>query len=94
MRGRHRIIVIAAAGALALGCTGEDATPIPRGTGVTTPHRLEPTEQMQDLAEQQCLDDPSLAEGVVNAVDPADTDQILASVTVDCDEVRRSGGGR
>jgi hypothetical protein len=72
------------------GCTGEDATPIVPGepSGITTPHRLEPTEQMQELAEQQCLDDPTLSMGEVNAVDPANPDQILATVTVDCDTVR------
>lgn len=74
-------------------CTGETAIPIqdlpPGGeTDVTTPHQLEPTPQMQELAVQQCLDDEDLDQGVVNAVDPADSDQILSSAVVDCDEVR------
>ena len=79
------------------GCTGEEATPIDElpaatTTQVTTPHLLEPTEQMWELAEQQCRDDPALDEGVVEAVDPADPDEVLASVTVSCDEVRGASG--
>lgn len=76
--------------AIATGCTGEDATPLTPGSSTvpTTPHQLEPTEQMQELAEQQCRDDPSLDEGVVEAVDPSNPDQVLASVVVDCAEIR------
>ncbi len=77
------------------GCS-EDATPVSRQATTTvpvTPHLLEPTEQMQELARQQCLDDPALAEGTVNAVDPGRSDQVvLASVTVDCAEARQTGG--
>ena len=72
-------------------CTGEDATPIVPGattTGPTTPHQLEPTDQMRELAEQQCLDDPALEQGVVNAIDPANEEQVLASVVVECSDVR------
>ena len=75
----------------ATACTGEDATPIVPGattTGPTTPHQLEPTEQMRELAEKQCLDDPTLEQGVVNAVDPADEEQILSSVVVECSDIR------
>lgn len=71
-------------------CTGEDATPIVPGaptTDGTTPHLIEPTDQMRELAEQQCRDDPDLEQGVVNAVDPADEEQILASVVVECADV-------
>ncbi len=50
-------------------------------------HFLEPTEQMRDAAEQQCLDDPDLAEGYVRAVSP-DTDEVMAELSVDCAEVR------
>ena len=50
-------------------------------------HFLEPTEQMRDAAEQQCLDDPDLAEGYVRAVSP-DTDEVMAELSVDCTEVR------
>ena len=81
---------------LAIGCSGEEAVPIDPANPPTTidltdvTHRLEPTEQMQDLAEQQCLDDPDLDEGFVQAVDP-DTDQIMSQVTVDCAEVRGQG---
>ena len=80
---------------LASACSGEDATPIvPRApattevTDGTTPHLLEPTDQMRELAEQQCRDDPTLSQGEVNAVDTANEEQILASVVVDCSEVR------
>lgn len=81
------VLAVLAVGAVA--CTGEDATPIVPGstTAPTTPHLLEPTEQMQELAEQQCRDDPGLDRGEVNAVDPANEEQILATVTVDCDDV-------
>lgn len=74
---------------LVAGCTGDTAVPIEdfTDTSITTPHLIEPSEQMRELAEQQCLDDPDLAEGVVNAVDPANPDQLLASVVVDCDDV-------
>lgn len=74
---------------LIAGCTGEEAVPIEdfTETSITTPHLIEPSEQMRELAEQQCRDDPGLAEGVVNAVDPANPDQLLASVVVDCDDV-------
>ena len=81
---------------VAVGCSGEEAVPIDPANPPTTldltdvTHRLEPTEQMQDLAEQQCLDDPDLDEGFVEAVDP-DTDQVMSQVTVDCDEVRGQG---
>lgn len=70
------------------GCVSEDATPIGDVTTTeTTPHLLAPSDQMRELAEQQCRDDPELEQGEVNAVDPADPDKILASVTVDCAEI-------
>lgn len=83
------------------GCTGEDAVPIDPANPPTTPlpeasdipdvsHPLEPTEQMQELARQQCLDDPELAEGYVSAVDPS-TNEILVDVAVDCETVRTDG---
>lgn len=82
-------------------CTAEDATPIDPANPPTTPlpdpadipdvsHPLEPTEQMQEFARQQCLDDPELAEGYVSAVDPA-TSEILVEFSIDCDTVRSSG---
>ncbi|MEM9134651.1 MAG: hypothetical protein AAF962_07915 [Actinomycetota bacterium] len=55
-------------------------------------HSLEePTEEMRELAEQQCLDDPELEVGEITALDPEDLDTVLASVTVDCEEVRAAG---
>jgi len=55
-----------------------------------TPHQLEPNEQMRELAEQQCRDNPSLENGEINAVDPENPEQVLAQVVVECDEVRAS----
>lgn len=72
-------------------CTGEEAVPIDQITTTTPPsgaHLLEPSDQMRELAEQQCVDDPDLAVGEISAVDPLNPDEILAVVTVDCDEVR------
>jgi hypothetical protein len=81
------LLVGAAVGAA--GC-GEEATPIDEVTTTQgqTPHLLEPTEQMEALARQQCLDDPNLAQGEVRAVDPARPEDELAAVVVDCAEVR------
>ncbi len=50
-------------------------------------HVLEPTDEMRTVAEQQCLDDPALEEGYVRAVAP-DSGDVLAEVSVRCDEVR------
>jgi len=78
-------------------CSGEEAIPIDPANPPTTAvdltdvtHQIEPTAQMQDAAEQQCLDDPTLAEGYVRAVEP-ETEEILAELTVDCAEVRDQG---
>jgi len=69
------------------GCSGvTDSTDQPVVTG--TPHLLEPTEQMVELAERQCLDDPLAKTGEIQAVDPEDPDRVLTSVVVDCAEVR------
>ncbi|MFV0524268.1 MAG: hypothetical protein ACK5RL_07200 [Acidimicrobiales bacterium] len=77
------------------GCTGEDATPIGEVTTSTvdlgTPHLLPPNEQMEELAKQQCRDDPDLEQGEVNAVDPARPDEVISTVVVDCAEVRAGG---
>lgn len=80
-------------------CTGEDATPLDEldeidgvpGGEVEAPnvtHALEPNDEMRDLAEQQCLDDPDLEVGEISAVDPDDPDQVLLTVTVDCADLR------
>jgi len=80
--------------ALAAGCS-EDATPLDQTTTTAqlTPHLLPPTDQMEELARQQCRDDPDLAVGEVNAVDPERPDQKLATVEVDCAEVRAGRSG-
>ncbi len=97
--GRRRARALGAVLALvvtlaAAGCSGEEAVPIdPANPPTTAPdltdvtHAIEPTDQMRAAASQQCLDDPDLAEGYVRAVDPA-TDQVVAELAVDCDEVR------
>lgn len=79
---------------LAAGCS-EDATPIDQTTTTAqlTPHLLEANDQMEELARQQCMDDPQLAVGEVNAVDPERPDQKLATVQVDCAEVRAGRPG-
>lgn len=78
-------------------CSGEEAVPIdPANPPTTLPdltdvtHGLEPTDQMREAAEQQCLDDPELDEGYIRAVDP-DTEAVMAELTVDCAEVRAGG---
>ena len=89
-------VALRAIGALASACSGEEAVPIDPANPPTTldltdvTHQLEPTDQMRDLAEQQCLDDPELDEGFVQAVDPT-TDQVMSEVTVDCADVRSRG---
>jgi hypothetical protein len=83
-------------GGLLASCAGEEATPLdelPVSTtldpsAVATPHQLEPTEEMRELARRQCLDDPELEQGEVNAVDPSNPDLVLASVVIDCATVR------
>lgn len=72
-------------------CTGEEAVPLDELTTTTSSpgaHALEPSDEMQRLAEQQCLDDPELLQGEVRAVDPGSPDEVLATVIVDCAEVR------
>lgn len=82
--------------ALAAGCTEEDAVPIDPANPPTTAaeldltditHTLEPTPQMEQLARQQCLDDPDADQGYIEAVDP-ETGDVMSAITVDCDEVR------
>lgn len=79
------------------GCSGEAAVPIdpsnPPVVEVEPPdvtHLIQPTPQMEELARQQCIDDPSLDEGYVEAVDP-DSGRVLSEVGVDCAEVRADG---
>lgn len=80
-----------------VGCSGDEAVPIdPANPPVldaeppAVTHSITATPEMEELARQQCFDDPSLEEGYVEAVDP-DTDQVLAEVAVDCDAVRSDG---
>lgn len=83
--------------ALVAGCTDEEAVPIdpanPPIVEAEPPditHPIQPTPRMEELARQQCVDDPSLDEGYVEAVDP-ETDQVLTQIAVDCAEVRSEG---
>lgn len=86
--------MLALALGFAAGCTGEEAVPLDEFEATSTvpapavTHFLEPDQEMVDLATQQCLDDPDLDEGVIRAVDPANPDEILVDVTIDCDDVR------
>ncbi len=78
-------------------CVQEEAVPIDPAKPPTTSvpdladlpdvsHPLQPTEQMKELARQQCLDDPDLVEGYVSAVDP-DTNEILVDYSIACVDV-------
>ncbi len=77
------------------GCTGEepveidlDATIPPTSTPVDPEDPNEAQRQeLQDLAEKQCLDDPELAEGTVRIVDPV-TNEVVSELIVQCAEVR------
>lgn len=87
-------LILAVGGVVLVSCTGEEAVPIdPANPPTTLPdltdvtHRLEPTDEMRTAAEQQCHDAPDLVQGYVRAVDPS-TGEVLAELTVDCDEVR------
>lgn len=81
-------------------CSGEASTPIdlrattttegPPISGVPLPEddpNAEAREQVRQLAEQQCLDDPSKTEGVIRIVEP-ETEEIVGELIVDCAEVR------
>ncbi len=48
---------------------------------------LEPTDQMRQAAEQQCLDNPDQEVGYVKAVAP-ESGEMLAELEIDCGEVR------
>ncbi len=94
VRALDLTVALVAMGMVLVGCTGEKVIPLselPTSSMppiVTTPHQLETTDEMRQLARQQCLDDPDLEQGEVNAVDPADPDQILATALVECSTVR------
>ncbi len=87
------------ASALLMACTGEASTPIDlRATTTSAPPvtgvplldddpNAEAREQIRQLAEQQCLDDPTKTEGVVRIVEP-ETEQVVGELIVDCAEVR------
>lgn len=72
---------------LALGCTGEDANPLGGSTSSLPAHAVTPTPEMEELARQQCFDDPDLATGVIQVVEP-DSETVVARVEVDCVEAR------
>lgn len=82
------------------GCSGETADPIDlRATtsvveSVPLPENdpnAEARQQVEDLAEQQCLDDPTADEGVIRIVEP-ESNEVVGEVIVDCDEVRSRVG--
>lgn len=78
----------------AASCTGEE--PVPIDLNATVPPTSAPDEndpnaaqrqEIQQLAEQQCLDDPELEEGTVRIVDPV-TNEVVSELIVQCSEVR------
>jgi hypothetical protein len=86
--------------ALLVACSGETAVPIDPDNplpaerldpaAIPAPnvtHSLTPTPQMEQLARQQCLEDNTLDQGFVQAVDP-ESGEILAEFTLDCAQVR------
>lgn len=77
------------------GCTGEepveidlDATIPPTSVSADPddPNAAQ-RQELQQLAEQQCLNDPELTEGTVRIVDP-ETNEVVSELIVQCDEVR------
>lgn len=95
---RLRVGLIVGLTVLGAACVQEEAVPIDPANPPTTPapnlgdlpdvsHPLQVTDQMKELARQQCLDDPDLAEGYVSAVDP-ETDEILVDYSISCESVR------
>jgi len=78
-----------------MACTGEE--PVEIDLNETVPPTTEAPEdddpnaaerqRLQELAEQQCLDDPSKEAGTVRIVDPA-TNEVVSELTVQCSEVR------
>ncbi len=71
------------------GAEPDEAPSSDGSTDVT--HTLEPTDQMRQAAEQQCLDDPEKETGYVRAVDPTSGD-VLAELEVPCGPVRDATG--
>ena len=82
---------------ISVGCTTEQPTPLDfDGAPVTTASSAVPTTEDpnaasramgQQLAEQQCLDDPTKTEGVVEVAQP-ETGIVVAEIVVDCADVR------
>ncbi len=77
-------------------CTGEEATPIDLQRTVTTSvdattttedPNAEVREQAEQLAAEQCLEDPELEKGIIQIVDP-DSGEIAGEVIADCAVVR------
>lgn len=81
-----------ATSALLAACS-EETTPIgldPTTTVVGADPNAEVRAEAQGYADQQCLDDPELAEGVLEIVDP-DTEEIVGRITANCASVRSGG---
>ncbi len=77
--------------AVTVACSN-DAEPVspPVGDLSDVTHELQPTDQMREVARQQCLDDPDMDQGYVKAVSP-DDGRILSEFEIDCEEVRPQG---
>lgn len=99
VQARSAFLLPALLSILAFGaCSSEDATPVDLDPADQPATSVSPAtssddqndaarEQAREYATQQCLDDPEATEGVIRIVDP-DTDEVAATVTVDCAEVR------
>ncbi len=89
-----RLIAIAIA-LISLSCTGEEPVEIDLRETVPPTSAVEESDdpnaaekaRLQELAEQQCLDDPSLSEGTVRIVDPS-TGEVVSELVLPCEEVR------
>lgn len=103
VQARYAFILPVLSSFLALvGCTSEDATPVdleqqPTSSAVTPAHSSADQNeaaraQARAFATQQCLDDSSASEGVIQIVDP-ETDEVVGTVTVDCAEARAEQSG-
>lgn len=90
-------VVLVIGSMMATACSEEKAIPIDPANPPTSDaseidmtdvtHSLDPTPEMEQLARQQCLDDPEAGEGYIQAVNQ-ETGEVMAEASVDCADVR------
>ena len=74
-------------------CTGEEPreidlnATIPATTATDDDPNAAQRAEIRELAEQQCIDDPTKEVGTVRIIDP-ETNQQVSELVVDCSEVR------